>query len=146
MNKLSSAVLSSVIALGLLSGCGDDDSDAQVGIVPPGAPTVLLPATGPSLRVGETVTFPVEVRAPSGIRNSGFLIVTQRQPNGNTSDSVFNPADFGCVTGDTFCRSDDFVFRVGANADAGNYQLTFVAVDTTNQTSVPSTLTIFAFR
>lgn len=145
--QIAARVASVVLALSLIPSCGDDDTGVQVGPLPPGVPTVFVSSVPTSVRLGELITFSVEVRATRGIRSTSFLSVTIREPDGDRSSDFFDPSSFpNCSSGSTLCRSDEFAFRIGADNDAGSYQITFVAFDSANQASAPRTVTVFAFR
>lgn len=137
-------LLSGILGIGIAS-CGDDDSPGFV-VIPPGAPVVTVFNPPPTIQLGDTAVFPVEVAAPQGIRQFSFLQVVVREPRQTRPTEFIDPAAFGCQVGDTICGPADFTFRVGVDAPTGTYELTFTGFDQTGQGSVPVTVFINAFR
>ncbi len=137
-------LIGAILGLGL-AACGGDDGTV-LAVIPPGAPVVTVFNPPTTIRLGETVVFPVQVSASQGIRQFSFLEVTVREPNQTRPVEFIDPSAFGCQVGDTVCGPADFAFRVGSDARTGTYQITFIGFDQTGQGSAPVTLFISAFR
>ena len=137
-------LIGGILGLGL-AACGGDDGSV-LAVIPPEAPVVTVFNPPTTIRLGETVVFPVQVNASRGVQQFNFLQITVEEPNQTRPTESIDPSAFGCQVGDTVCGPADFAFRVGADARTGTYRITFIGFDQTGQGSVPVTVFLSAFR
>ncbi len=139
-------VLAVVLASQLVIGCGGDDGDSDVGVVPlptttptqpPSTPAPLVPPTisisvPSNVAVGQSVTISAALVTPEGLES---FTVSVNGP-GLALTQTFSPGEIGCLAGSSSCE-----IGVGVDIPAGftgSYNYSVTVTDLAGQSATQS--------